>query len=59
METRLVVSFIESAQGPDHINRFVRGEFLISGIGCTKIEIGQCIYTLDQRDVHATTALLT
>lgn len=37
VETRFVISFIESAQGPNHVHRFIRGKIFVSDIGCAKI----------------------
>lgn len=37
VETRFVIGFIEPAQGPNYVHRFIRGKIFISDIGCGKI----------------------
>lgn len=34
VEARFVVRFIEPAQGPDHVHRFIRGKIFVSDVGC-------------------------
>lgn len=34
VEARFVIGFIESAQGPNHVHRFIRGKVFVSDVGC-------------------------
>lgn len=38
VEARFVISFIESAQRPNHVHRFIRGKIFVPDIGCAKVK---------------------
>lgn len=55
VEARFVVSFVEPAQGPNHIHRFIRGKISVSGIGCAKVKFLRPVYNerLFKKKTHA------
>lgn len=49
VKTRFVISFIEPAQGPDHVCRFIRGKIFISDIGCAKVKFLRSMYVVHNK----------